>query len=47
MILAYGIHGHGEDALALLPQMQQTNTKPDHITFTAILPAFSHAWLVD
>jgi pentatricopeptide repeat protein len=47
MILAYGIHGHGEDALALFSQMQQTGTKPDHITFTAILTACSHAGLVD
>nr|ABR17838.1 unknown [Picea sitchensis] len=47
MILAYGIHGHGEDALALFSKMQETGTKLDHIAFTAILTACSHAGLVD
>jgi pentatricopeptide repeat protein len=47
MILGYGIHGQGEDAVALFSQMQQTGTKPDHITFTAVLTACSHAGLVD
>jgi pentatricopeptide repeat protein len=46
MILGYGIHGHGEDALALFIQMQQIGTKPDHITFVSVLTACSHAGLV-
>jgi pentatricopeptide repeat protein len=33
MIAGYGMHGHGEDALALFSQMQQTGMKPNHITF--------------
>eukprot|EP00253_Pinus_taeda_P013972 PITA_13972 len=47
MILGYGIHGHGKVALALFSQMQQTGTKPDHITFIGILTACSHAGLID
>eukprot|EP01018_Ginkgo_biloba_P019775 Gb_28390 [translate_table: standard] len=47
MILAYGMHGHGEDALALFNKMQQTGTKPNDITFICVLSACSHAGLVD
>jgi pentatricopeptide repeat protein len=47
MILGYAIHGHGEDALALFSQMQQTDIKADHITFIGVLTACSHARLVD
>eukprot|EP01018_Ginkgo_biloba_P030295 Gb_23124 [translate_table: standard] len=46
MIAGYGIHGHSEDALALFMQLQQTGTKPDHITFICVLSACSHAGLV-
>eukprot|EP01018_Ginkgo_biloba_P025296 Gb_38992 [translate_table: standard] len=47
IILGYGMHGHGEDALALFPKMQQTGMKPDHVTFIGVLSACSHAGLVD
>eukprot|EP01018_Ginkgo_biloba_P003629 Gb_16327 [translate_table: standard] len=47
MIAGYGMHGHGEDALAVFTQMQQTSVKPNHITFVSILSACSHAGLVD
>jgi pentatricopeptide repeat protein len=47
MILAHGIHGQGADALALFSLMRQTGIKPDHITFTAVLTACSHAALVN
>eukprot|EP01018_Ginkgo_biloba_P037426 Gb_17091 [translate_table: standard] len=47
MIAGYGMHGHGEDALGLFSQMQQTGMKPDHITFVSVLSACSHAGLVD
>eukprot|EP01018_Ginkgo_biloba_P019271 Gb_14392 [translate_table: standard] len=47
MIAGYGMHGHGEDALALFLQMQQKGIKPDHITFVSVLSACSHAGLVD
>eukprot|EP01018_Ginkgo_biloba_P037445 Gb_29869 [translate_table: standard] len=47
MIAGYGIHGHGQDALALFSQMQQTGLRPNHITFICLLSACSHAGLVD
>eukprot|EP01018_Ginkgo_biloba_P002796 Gb_01184 [translate_table: standard] len=47
MIAGYGMHGHGEDALSLFNQMQQTVVKPNHITFIAVLSACSHTGLLD
>jgi pentatricopeptide repeat protein len=47
MIAGYGMHGHGEDAIALFSQMEQTGVKPDHVTFTHVLCACSHAGLLD
>eukprot|EP01018_Ginkgo_biloba_P019039 Gb_39514 [translate_table: standard] len=47
IIAAYGMHGHGEDALALFSQMQQEGMTPNHITFISVLSACSHAGLVD
>ncbi|XP_057823025.2 LOW QUALITY PROTEIN: pentatricopeptide repeat-containing protein At1g11290, chloroplastic [Cryptomeria japonica] len=47
IISGYGIHGRGEDALALFSQMQQTDIKPDFITFICVLSACSHAGLVE
>eukprot|EP01018_Ginkgo_biloba_P034181 Gb_33061 [translate_table: standard] len=47
MIAGYGMHGYGEEALALFSQMQQTSVKPDDITFVSVLSACSHAGLVE
>nr|ADE77588.1 unknown [Picea sitchensis] len=47
MIVGYGMHGHGEDALVLFTQMQQRGVKPNEITFISVLSACSHAGLVD
>eukprot|EP01018_Ginkgo_biloba_P039040 Gb_26816 [translate_table: standard] len=47
MIVAYAMHGLGEDALALFHQMQHACMKPNHITFNGVLSACSHAGLVD
>eukprot|EP01018_Ginkgo_biloba_P022396 Gb_15666 [translate_table: standard] len=47
MISGYAMHGHGEDALTIFYQMQQAGLQPDHVTFTAVLSACSHAGLVD
>eukprot|EP01018_Ginkgo_biloba_P026381 Gb_16448 [translate_table: standard] len=47
IIAGYGMHGHGDDAVALFLQMQQTGMKPNHITFVCVLSACSHAGLVD
>eukprot|EP01018_Ginkgo_biloba_P028667 Gb_13405 [translate_table: standard] len=46
MIAGYGMHGLGKDAVAFFHEMQQTGMKPDHITFTHVLCACSHAGLV-
>eukprot|EP01018_Ginkgo_biloba_P018714 Gb_21688 [translate_table: standard] len=47
MIAGYGIHGRGEDSLALFSQMQREGMNPNHITFVSVLSACSHAGLVD
>ncbi|XP_059070365.1 pentatricopeptide repeat-containing protein At3g12770-like [Cryptomeria japonica] len=47
MICGYGMHGHVEDALELFHQMQQTGTKPNHITFVGVLSPCSHAGLLE
>ena len=47
MITAYGSHGQALEALKLFGEMQQSNAKPDIVTFLAVLSACSHAGLVD
>ncbi|XP_044493344.1 pentatricopeptide repeat-containing protein At4g33990-like [Mangifera indica] len=47
VISGYGMHGQGKKALELFTQMQQEGVDPNHITFTSILSACSHAGLVD
>jgi pentatricopeptide repeat protein len=47
MIDGYGMHGCSKDAFVVFHQMQQMGVKPDHITFTCLLSACSHAGLVD
>eukprot|EP01018_Ginkgo_biloba_P026238 Gb_36365 [translate_table: standard] len=47
MIAGYGMHGQGEEALALFSRMLETGLKPNYITFVAVLSACSHAGLVD
>eukprot|EP01018_Ginkgo_biloba_P019587 Gb_24126 [translate_table: standard] len=47
IIAGYGMHGYGDDALALFLQMQRTGIKPNHITFTHVLTACSYAGMVD
>ena len=47
MIVGYGMHGYGEDALVLFTPMQQRGVKPNEITFISVLSACSHAGLVD
>ncbi|KAH9287895.1 hypothetical protein KI387_032012 [Taxus chinensis] len=46
MMVGYGVHGHGEEAIALFEQMQQEGMKPDQISFIAVLCACSHSGLV-
>ena len=47
MIAGYGIHGHGDDAIALFYQIEKVGFKLDYITFIALLSACSHVSLVD
>ncbi|KAH6776209.1 Tetratricopeptide repeat superfamily protein [Perilla frutescens var. hirtella] len=52
MILAYGMHGEGDEALALFRKMVAKRAgggevKPNEITFIAIFAACSHSGMVD
>nr|XP_043608821.1 pentatricopeptide repeat-containing protein At4g33990-like [Erigeron canadensis] len=47
LIAGYGIHGFGKEAVRLFKEMKNENISPNHITFTSILSACSHAGLVD
>ncbi|XWS76079.1 hypothetical protein CRYUN_Cryun01aG0146400 [Craigia yunnanensis] len=47
MIASYGVHGNGKEALSLFLQMTNTNLKPDHATFAALLSALGHSGLMD
>ncbi|XP_031288207.1 pentatricopeptide repeat-containing protein At3g26630, chloroplastic-like [Pistacia vera] len=47
MITSLGVHGHGEEALALFAQMENTNVQPDAITFVGVLCACVHTNNVD
>ena len=46
MILAYGQHGRGKEALELFEQMQQKGILPDQTTITSVSNACSHSGLV-
>ncbi|XP_038879620.1 pentatricopeptide repeat-containing protein At1g74630-like isoform X2 [Benincasa hispida] len=47
MIAGLAMHGYGEEAIRLFKEMEESNIKPDGITFISILYACSHAGLVD
>ncbi|PON97888.1 DYW domain containing protein [Trema orientale] len=47
MITGYAQHGAGHEALNLFNEMKSTGTKPDWITFVAVLSACNHSGLVD
>ncbi|KAK7345858.1 hypothetical protein VNO77_16471 [Canavalia gladiata] len=46
MINANGMHGCGNEAIALFKKMTDENVIPDHITFLALLYACSHSGLM-
>lgn len=46
MISAYGLHGHGYEALKLFEKMVDSGVTPTGVSFLAILYACSHAGLV-
>ncbi|KAF5743631.1 putative Tetratricopeptide repeat-like superfamily protein [Tripterygium wilfordii] len=47
LISGYGMHGRGREALEVFSQMLREGVEPDHISFTSILAACSHAGLID
>ncbi|KAG1359178.1 pentatricopeptide repeat-containing protein [Cocos nucifera] len=47
MISAFAIHGLGEEAFGLLEEMEWHGTKPNYVTFGALLSACAHAGLVE
>ncbi|KAK7344289.1 hypothetical protein VNO77_13729 [Canavalia gladiata] len=47
MMIGYGAHGQGKEAVALFNKMVRSGIKPDKIVFMAVLSACSHAGLVD
>ncbi|XP_008801648.2 pentatricopeptide repeat-containing protein At5g59600 [Phoenix dactylifera] len=47
MIFGYSNHGYCENAIRLFYQMQHEHAKPDHLTFTAVFTACSHAGMVE
>ncbi|KAJ9681717.1 hypothetical protein PVL29_017885 [Vitis rotundifolia] len=47
MMIGYGTHGYGEEAVELFDKMVRSDIRPDRVVFMAILSACSHAGLVD
>ncbi|KZV28283.1 pentatricopeptide repeat-containing protein [Dorcoceras hygrometricum] len=46
MLVGYGIHGYGKEAILLFQNMQNEGAQPDYVTFVALLSACSHSGLV-
>ncbi|XP_012088861.1 putative pentatricopeptide repeat-containing protein At1g56570 [Jatropha curcas] len=47
MMIGYGSHGYGREAVKLFDEMVEMGIEPDQIVFMAVLSACSHAGLVD
>ncbi|CAK9163262.1 unnamed protein product [Ilex paraguariensis] len=47
MISGYGMHGDAKSAIEIFQQMEQSNVRPNELTFLAVLSACSHAGLVE
>ncbi|OVA04359.1 Pentatricopeptide repeat [Macleaya cordata] len=47
MITGYGIHGHGDEAIAVYSQMKKVGVQPNQTTFISLLSACSHSGLVE
>jgi len=47
MISGYGLHGDANSAMEVFQQMEQSNVKPNAITFLSLLSACTHAGYVD
>jgi pentatricopeptide repeat protein len=47
MISGYGMNGYAESAVEIFKLMEESNARPNEITFLALLSACAHAGLVD
>ncbi|CAI9107451.1 OLC1v1006802C1 [Oldenlandia corymbosa var. corymbosa] len=47
VIMGYAVHGFGSRSLELFQELIETGTKPNEVTFIAVLTACSHCGLVD
>lgn len=47
MMIGYGAHGYGKEAVELFDEMVKLGVRPDKIVFMAVLSACSHAGLMD
>lgn len=47
MMIGYGSHGYGNEAVDFFEEMVKLKVRPDRIAFVAVLNACSHAGLVD
>ncbi|MBA0561565.1 hypothetical protein Golob_018380 [Gossypium lobatum] len=47
MMIGYGAHGYGKEAVKLFDEMVVSGIRPDRIVFMAALSACSHAGLID
>lgn len=46
MVMGYGIHGLGKEAIQLFEEMQRRGHSPDELTFLGVLTACNHSGLV-
>ncbi|PIA37183.1 hypothetical protein AQUCO_03000042v1, partial [Aquilegia coerulea] len=46
MIVGYGLHGRGREAIDLFHEMKQAGTEPNDVTFVGLLLACNHSGLV-
>ncbi|KAF7808770.1 pentatricopeptide repeat-containing protein [Senna tora] len=47
MIMGYGMHGHGHQAISVYDRMIKVGLKPNQATFVSLLTACSHSGLVE
>ncbi|CAA7060192.1 unnamed protein product [Microthlaspi erraticum] len=47
IVMAYGMHGNGQDAIDLLKMMMVQKVKPNEVTFISVFAACSHSGMVD
>ncbi|KAJ6306032.1 hypothetical protein OIU78_021375 [Salix suchowensis] len=47
MMIGYGTHGYGKEAVELFDEMIRSGIRPDQVVFMAVLHACNHAGLVD